>query len=117
MVQTTPTVLNVAEKPSVARALASVFNRMPGARDGGMRREAANQIFTHDNVCFPNVYAQGDGRPIHGPGMISDVPGILFCGLISRTADCLLSFLLIYTAVSNTPQNDHNFSSWTFGFL
>ena len=62
-----PKVLNVAEKPSVARALAAVFARMPGARDGGMRRDA-NQVFTHDNVCFPNVYAQGEGRPIHGPG-------------------------------------------------
>ena len=62
-----PTVLNVAEKPSVARALASVFARMPGTRDGGMRREG-NQIFTHENVCFPNVYTQGEGRMIHGPG-------------------------------------------------
>jgi DNA topoisomerase-3 len=62
-----PTVLNVAEKPSVARALAAVFARMPGARDGGMRREA-HQIFTHENVCFPNVYAQGQGRMIEGPG-------------------------------------------------
>jgi DNA topoisomerase-3 len=62
-----PTVLNVAEKPSVARALAAVFARMPGARDAGMRREA-HQIFTHENVCFPNVYAQGEGRIIEGPG-------------------------------------------------
>ena len=52
-----PVVLNVAEKPSVARALAGVFCRLEGARDKGMRREA-NQIFTHENVCFPNVMIQ-----------------------------------------------------------
>ena len=50
----------------MARALAGVFARMPGARDRGMRREG-NQVFTHENVCFPNVYAQGEGRVIHGP--------------------------------------------------
>lgn len=61
-----PTVLNVAEKPSVARALASVFARLPGAQDRGMRREAA-QIFTHENVQFPSVFAQGEGRLIQGP--------------------------------------------------
>lgn len=59
-------VLNVAEKPSVARALAEVFSRMPGARDQGMRREA-HQIFTHESVNFPSVLAQGDGRMIQGP--------------------------------------------------
>ena len=50
-------VLNVAEKPSVARALAGVFNRMPGSREGGMRREAA-QIFTHEQVSFPSIFSQ-----------------------------------------------------------
>jgi DNA topoisomerase III len=65
------TVLNVAEKPSVARALAAVFARMPGATDGGMIRDA-HQIFTHENVCFPNVYAQGEGRSVHGPGTKND---------------------------------------------
>jgi len=52
-----PVVLNVAEKPSVARALAGVFNRLDGAQDKGMRREA-NQVFTHENVNFPNVISQ-----------------------------------------------------------
>lgn len=61
-----PTVLNVAEKPSVARALASVFAQLPGSRERGMRREAA-QIFTHENVCFPSVDVQGDGRIVQGP--------------------------------------------------
>jgi hypothetical protein len=56
-------VLNVAEKPSVARALAGVFGTMPGARDRGMRREV-HQIFTHELV---HVNAQGDGRTMHGP--------------------------------------------------
>lgn len=60
-------VLNVAEKPSVARALVQVFARMPGTRDRGMRREA-HQIFTQENVNFPNVMLQGDGRTIQGPG-------------------------------------------------
>jgi hypothetical protein len=61
-----PTVLNVAEKPSVARALAGVLAGMPGTQDRGMRREGA-QIFTHENVQFPSVYSQGEGRMIHGP--------------------------------------------------
>lgn len=61
-----PTVLNVAEKPSVARALAGVFARMDGAIDRGMRREA-HQIFTADNVRFPSVYAQGQGQVVQGP--------------------------------------------------
>jgi hypothetical protein len=59
-------VLNVAEKPSVARALAAVFGTMPGARDRGMRREV-HQIFTHEAVQFVHVNAQGDGRTMHGP--------------------------------------------------
>jgi DNA topoisomerase III len=61
-------VLNVAEKPSVARALASVFGRLPGARDRGMRREA-HQVFTHENVNFPSVLSQGHGHMIQGPGV------------------------------------------------
>jgi DNA topoisomerase-3 len=56
-----PIVLNVAEKPSVARALAGVFNNMPQSRDGGMRRDA-HQIFTHENVCFPLIFSQGTGQ-------------------------------------------------------
>jgi hypothetical protein len=61
-----PTVLNVAEKPSVARALAGVLAGMQGTQDRGMRREGA-QIFTHENVQFPSVFSQGEGRMIHGP--------------------------------------------------
>eukprot|EP00977_Amphora_coffeiformis_P014604 scaffold4097_cov166-Amphora_coffeaeformis.AAC.61 len=61
-----PVVLNVAEKPSVARALQQVFGRMPGAVDQGRRREA-NEIFTHDNVCFPSVFNQGNGQVVQGP--------------------------------------------------
>jgi DNA topoisomerase III len=59
-------VLNVAEKPSVARALAAVFQTLPGARDRGMRRDV-HQIFTHESVNFVHVYAQGDGRIMNGP--------------------------------------------------
>lgn len=60
-----PTVLNVAEKPSVARALAGVFSRIPGARDTPMRRDA-HQIFTAENVSFPLIFSQGEGRPQRG---------------------------------------------------
>eukprot|EP00934_Nitzschia_sp_Nitz4_P004207 Nitzschia sp. Nitz4//scaffold51_size120721//6573//9592//NITZ4_003714-RA/size120721-snap-gene-0.31-mRNA-1//-1//CDS//3329553823//4197//frame0 len=52
-----PVILNVAEKPSVARSLAAAFQRIPGSNDAGMRREAA-QIFTHNNVQFPDVFRQ-----------------------------------------------------------
>lgn len=61
-----PTVLNVAEKPSVARALASVFMRMPGSQERPMQRRDA-QIFTHDGVRFPSVYQQGSGAEVYGP--------------------------------------------------
>ena len=58
----TPVLLNVAEKPSVARSLAAVFHRMPQSREGApMRREAA-QIFTHENVVFPDIFTQANGR-------------------------------------------------------
>ena len=60
-------ILNVAEKPAVARALVSVFARMPGSQDAGMRRDAG-QIFTHNNVCFPSVFSQGHGLQVNGPG-------------------------------------------------
>jgi len=61
------TVLNVAEKPSVARALAGVFSRMPGSQERPMQRRDA-QIFHHDNVRFPSVMAQGSGQLVNGPG-------------------------------------------------
>lgn len=58
----TPVLLNVAEKPSVARSLAAVFHKMPQSREvAPMRREAA-QIFTHDNVIFSDVYSQANGN-------------------------------------------------------
>jgi len=56
------TILNVAEKPSVARALASVFAQNPGSRDGGPIRNQGAQIFLCENVIFPNILIQGDGR-------------------------------------------------------
>ena len=59
------TVLNVAEKPSVARALASVFSRMPGAQERPSIRDA-HQIFLQENVCFPLVFQQGQGQLIEG---------------------------------------------------
>jgi len=59
-------VLNVAEKPSVARALASAFGRFPESHEGPTRREAA-QIFIHNNVRFPDIFTQGNGPPQHHP--------------------------------------------------
>lgn len=59
-------VLNVAEKPSVARALAEAFGRMPGSQDAGMQRQA-NQVFTHRNVIFPSVRVQGNGQLLQQP--------------------------------------------------
>jgi len=52
-------VLNVAEKPSVARALAEVFSQCSGSVEKPMRRTAA-QIFTAENVQFPSVFTQGN---------------------------------------------------------
>jgi DNA topoisomerase-3 len=60
-------VLNVAEKPSVARALARVFSGMPNVREMPMRRDPAAQIFESQNVVFPRIFAQGQGRTIQGP--------------------------------------------------
>ena len=63
-----PKVLNVAEKPSVARSLASAFERMPGARAttggrrGGGHQDNAAQVFTHENVQFPYIFNQGSGQ-------------------------------------------------------
>ena len=57
-----PRVLNVAEKPSVARALAAVFAQMnPGVQDQGMRRDT-HQVFTCEHVQFPAIRTQGNGQ-------------------------------------------------------
>ena len=59
-------ILNVAEKPSVARSLAQVFSQIPGAHDEPMvRREA--QIFITHGVAFPSIHSQGQGVEIHQP--------------------------------------------------
>lgn len=76
-------VLNVAEKPSVARALAQVFRNCHGpggngaVRDRGSQRDV-HELFIHENVHFPNVYSQGDGRTINGPSKSSLHHTILF---------------------------------------
>ena len=62
------TVLNVAEKPSVARALSGVFSRIPQSREQPPVRGQAAQIFVIDNVQFPSVITQGTGNIIHGNG-------------------------------------------------
>jgi DNA topoisomerase-3 len=46
----------------VARALAGVFAQTQGARDVGPIRGQAAQMFQCDNVTFPFVLTQGDGR-------------------------------------------------------
>jgi Topoisomerase IA len=61
------TVLNVAEKPSVARALASVFRQMSNGHPGDDERPSASSssssrsvapLFTSHNVSFPNIFTQ-----------------------------------------------------------
>ena len=72
-----PVCLNVAEKPSVARALAGVFARLDGAQDRGMRQDA-HQVFTHENVRFPSVFQQGHGQLVNGPSEYAFL--LLSCG-------------------------------------
>jgi DNA topoisomerase III len=59
-------ILNVAEKPSVARSLAQVFSQIPGAQEEPMLRREA-QIFTAHGVTFPNIHSQGQGVELHQP--------------------------------------------------
>ena len=66
-------VLNVAEKPSVARALAEVFAQSPGSVNRPMQRGEAAQVFCSENVRFPNLARQGSGRPLP-PNAGPDVP-------------------------------------------
>ena len=65
-------VLNVAEKPSVARALAGVFSRCQGAIDRPMQRDGSAQVFHCENVRFPNVIRQGSGQAQQNAG--PDIP-------------------------------------------
>jgi hypothetical protein len=81
-------VLNVAEKPSVARALAGVFGQMPGVQDRGMRREGA-QVFTHDGVKFPNVFSQGQGIRMQGPCTC----GLVLFAMRERVLACCNDFV------------------------
>ena len=65
MVQTI-TVLNVAEKPSVARALSSAFDRLSNERARCERQ--AHQVFFHERVPFPSAAtAPGNGQHRQGP--------------------------------------------------
>ena len=57
-----PIVLNVAEKPSVARALADVFRSSPGAQSRNNHSNGPTPIFECDNVRFPCLDQQGNGR-------------------------------------------------------
>ncbi|KAL9183480.1 hypothetical protein ACHAXT_004336 [Thalassiosira profunda] len=59
-----PIVLNVAEKPSVARALAQVFGGQPGSRPRNNQHSGAAQVFEIEHVCFPPLFRQGEGRPV-----------------------------------------------------
>lgn len=60
------TILNVAEKPSVARSLAEVFAKMPQSRSQPPIRNQAAQIAVIDNVIFPSITSQGAGVLVHG---------------------------------------------------
>jgi DNA topoisomerase-3 len=55
-------VLNVAEKPSVARSLAQVFGRQ-----SDMQRPHNIQVFRHERVEFPHIFQQGNGLRLDGP--------------------------------------------------
>lgn len=58
-------VLNVAEKPSVGRALAQVFGSMPGSRTSQPPHSGGPaQIFECENVHFPSLNQQGSGRAV-----------------------------------------------------
>ena len=58
-------VLNVAEKPSVARSLAQVFSSTPGSRPNHNHQHSGPaQISEVQNVMFPALYQQGSGRPV-----------------------------------------------------
>ena len=59
-----PIVLNVAEKPSVARSLAAIFASTPGARPVNNNHPISTQpaqVFECDHVLFPPLHAQGHG--------------------------------------------------------
>lgn len=83
---TPTTVLNVAEKPSVARALSRVFGSMPGSTERPMERRDA-QIFTHENVSFPNVMLQGSGQLATGPSKFQ----ARMCALFDNLASLLIN--------------------------
>lgn len=101
------TVLNVAEKPSVARALAGVFSRMPGSQDRPMERRDA-QIFTHENVCFPSVMQQGSGQPVNGPSKYCMIESeIVVCALLLKIMPSLLTHMLPYYG-SRTAYYDYH---------
>jgi hypothetical protein len=125
-------VLNVAEKPSVARALATVFGHMPTitghggggggpVRDRGMHRDV-HQVFTHENVHFPSVFAQGDGRIIQGPSTYWWLVGwldVLCTSAVHPSKMQLIHILYIYICFSflsrsDTTYHDHNIGTGTF---
>ena len=67
-----PIVLNVAEKPSVARALSQVFASSPGSRPRPNQTGGPAQVFECENVSFPSLYQQGHGR--QAPNTVRDEP-------------------------------------------
>ena len=89
-------VLNVAEKPSVARSLAEVFAQSPGAVNRPMQRGEAAQVFCSENVRFPDLTRQGSGRPLP-PNAGPDVPHTM---ITTSVRGCLL-----YTSPS--PRDAH----------
>ena len=72
-------VLNVAEKPSVARSLAQVFSSTPGSRPNHNHQHGSGpaQISEVQNVMFPALYQQGSGRPVPNTMIITAVRGHL----------------------------------------
>ena len=74
------TVLNVAEKPSVARNLAQVFGQCPGAsssNNGPRVPNQAAQVFTIDNVRFPSVMSANSNAEVPHRMVVTSVRGHL----------------------------------------
>ena len=77
-------VLNVAEKPSVARSLADVFSRSQGATMGNTQgllpqrnSNAGVPLMKIDNVCFPNVMNPNSRQEVPHNMIVTSVRGHL----------------------------------------
>jgi len=68
-----PIVLNVAEKPSVARALSLVFSQMPGSISCPVPSQYNGRgkfLSKFENVTFPSVFLQQPPTTPNGNNMV-----------------------------------------------